>query len=142
MFSRRIHHLIGKDISRLFGLDGVSLRKNEIYIGNTRGVNCSTSMNDTELLQRWPLGSLVMDKIRNVCEESLSYSSPFVLILNCWLLLVAQIQSFEGLTGPIAFDANGTRVNYTINIHRLALNMPLAKVNKAYFLLCSNVLNK
>lgn len=36
--------------------------------------------------------------------------------------------TFEGLTGPINFDANGYRVNYTIDIHRVALNMAIAKV--------------
>jgi hypothetical protein len=36
--------------------------------------------------------------------------------------------TFEGLTGPISFDKNGRRVNYSIDIYRSALNMPLAKV--------------
>jgi hypothetical protein len=49
-----------------------------------------------------------------------------------------QIHNFEGLTGPINFDSNGNRVNYTINIHRVALNMPLAKVNFYLKLLYSN----
>ena len=38
--------------------------------------------------------------------------------------------TFEGLTGPINFDSNGNRVNYTIDIHRVALNMAIAKVKK------------
>lgn len=36
---------------------------------------------------------------------------------------------YEGLTGIISFDANGFRNNYTIDIYRVALNMPLAKVS-------------
>ena len=35
---------------------------------------------------------------------------------------------FEGLTGPISFDANGKRTNYTIDIYRSSFNMPLTKV--------------
>jgi hypothetical protein len=47
--------------------------------------------------------------------------------------------TFEGLTGPISFDTNGRRVNYSIDIYRSALNMPLAKV---FYLAHSNLTNK
>ncbi len=36
--------------------------------------------------------------------------------------------SFEGLTGPITFDLKGKRANYTIDIYRSSVNMPLANV--------------
>lgn len=43
------------------------------------------------------------------------------------------MQPFEGLTGPISFDSTGRRTNYTIDIYRVALNMPIAKVKRILF---------
>jgi hypothetical protein len=44
---------------------------------------------------------------------------------------------YEGLTGFISFDSHGKRINFTIDIHRVALNMPLSKVSfDVYKLVC------
>jgi hypothetical protein len=40
------------------------------------------------------------------------------------------MENVEKATGYINFDSNGDRSNYTIHIHRSALAMPLAKVNR------------
>ncbi|CAF0748574.1 unnamed protein product [Brachionus calyciflorus] len=99
MFSNQIHQLVGKDINRLFGIEGVSLRNTEIFVNSKKGINCSFNSND----ETWPLGDLITSNIINM-------------------------PTFEGLTGPINFDSRGYRVNYSIDIHRVALNMPIAKI--------------
>ena len=38
------------------------------------------------------------------------------------------MQSTELLTGPVTFDQQGYRENYTIDIYRVANNLPIAKV--------------
>lgn len=43
--------------------------------------------------------------------------------------------SFEGLTGPITFDFKGKRANYTIDIYRSSVNMPLANVRLFFVLI-------
>ena len=40
-----------------------------------------------------------------------------------------KVQVYNGLTGPVYFDINGMRANYTIDIHMIAMNMPITKVS-------------
>jgi hypothetical protein len=63
VFSRQINQLIGKDLNKLFGIDGISLRKSDIYINSRRGLNCSL---DNSTQESWPLGHLIMDNLLNV----------------------------------------------------------------------------
>lgn len=39
-----------------------------------------------------------------------------------------KMPDFEGLSGPIAFDSKGYRTKYLIDIHKVAMSMPIAKV--------------
>lgn len=64
MFSKQINQLIGKDVNRLFQMDGVSLRKSEIYINLKRGINCS--LDSSSPLETWPLGNIVINNLLNV----------------------------------------------------------------------------
>ena len=63
VFSRQINQLIGKDVNKLFGIDGISLRKSDIYINSRRGLNCSLDNSTQESL---PLGYLIMDNLKHV----------------------------------------------------------------------------
>ena len=99
LFSQQVNQLLGKDVRRLFGMENVALRNSEIYVAGKRGINCSlTGPNET-----WPLGDFILNNL-------------------------VHVPPFEGLTGPISFDEQGRRANYSIGIYRIALNMPLAKV--------------
>lgn len=62
MFSHQIHQMVGKNINRLFGIDGVSLRNTEIFVDGKKGINCSTeSVENT-----WKLGNMIASSILNV----------------------------------------------------------------------------
>ena len=63
LFNKEIHPLIGKDINKLFGINGISLNKSEIYINSKKGINCAFEKNDGH---QWPLGQLILNKILNV----------------------------------------------------------------------------
>ena len=54
--------MVGKDVSQLFGLTGVSLQKSEIYVGNKKGVNCTNENRPNS----WPLGRIALNSILNV----------------------------------------------------------------------------
>lgn len=64
MFSHQIHQIVGKDINRLFGFDGVSLRNTEIFINGKQGINCSIESEQNV----WKLGYLIASNIINVFE--------------------------------------------------------------------------
>jgi hypothetical protein len=49
-------------MSRLFGLDNVSLRRAEIYVNKSKGINCSYSFEDQP---KWPLGKYVLDQLKD-----------------------------------------------------------------------------
>lgn len=66
-FNKQIHQLIGKDPNRLFGLNNVSLKNSEIFINNTKGLSCSNNLNE----DKWPLGRLIIENLRNVFVFSL-----------------------------------------------------------------------
>ena len=59
-------------MSRLFGLENVSLRRAEIYINNSKGINCSFDFTKS---YKWPLGKYIMDELKiirdNVCYAKL-----------------------------------------------------------------------
>lgn len=42
--------------------------------------------------------------------------------------MIFKAQVFEGLTGPVEFEANGNRKNYKIGVYNLEMNSRLAKV--------------
>ena len=62
-FTRQIHTFIGADSNRLFGIDGVSLKNSEIYIGANRGINCSLNSLSVD---NWPLGKFVLNGLIKV----------------------------------------------------------------------------
>jgi hypothetical protein len=66
IFTLNIGYLIGNNMSRLFGLDNVSLRRAEIYVDNNKGTECSiTDLNNIP----WILGNLVLKNFVNVRTE-------------------------------------------------------------------------
>ena len=62
-FTRQINNLIGTDSNRLFGIDGISLKNSEIYIGSNRGINCTLNSLSVD---NWPLGKLVLNGLMQV----------------------------------------------------------------------------
>ena len=63
VFNKQVNHLIGRNVKKLFGIDRVSLKNSEIFIGSNRGINCT--LNSTQF-QTWPLGKLIMRSLINV----------------------------------------------------------------------------
>jgi hypothetical protein len=64
MFSKQINHLVGKDMNKLFGIDDVSVKKSEIYVGGKKGVTCTVNnQNET-----WGLGDTVLNNLVNVMQ--------------------------------------------------------------------------
>ena len=49
-------------------------------------------------------------------------------LANCVFKFEKQMQDVEKASGNVNFDEKGKRSNYTINIYRSALSMPLAKI--------------
>jgi hypothetical protein len=66
VFSKQINQLIGKDTKKLFGMEGVSLKSNEIYVNDRKGINCSL---DNSTLETWPLGDIIKENILNVSNH-------------------------------------------------------------------------
>ena len=66
-FSKRINSIIGTNMSRLFGLDYVSLRRAEIYVNRSKGVNCTFDFKDSV---EWPLGKLVLNNLKSNLDVS------------------------------------------------------------------------
>ena len=58
--------VIGMNMSRLFGLDYVSLRRAEIYINNSKGINCSF---DFDQNSKWPLGKYIIDELKIIRDN-------------------------------------------------------------------------
>ena len=65
-FSKRVNTVIGLNMSSLFGLNGVSLRRAEIYVNKSRGINCSFNLDDTN---KWPLGRFILDLLKDNQEN-------------------------------------------------------------------------
>lgn len=61
-FSKRVNSMIGLNMSALFGINGVSLRRAEIYVNKSRGINCSYDLKDTK---KWPLGRYILDLLKS-----------------------------------------------------------------------------
>lgn len=64
-FNKHIHQLIGKDMNRLFGLNNVVLKNSEIYVNNTRGLECAPNSD----MAKWPLGKIVIQNLKNVKKK-------------------------------------------------------------------------
>lgn len=60
-FIQKIDSIVGVDMNRLFGMDGVISYHNEIYINQKKGVICRMGMNRTD---RWQLGSFILNQIK------------------------------------------------------------------------------
>ena len=58
LFSKKIGNLIGNNMSRLFGIENVSLRRGEIYVDNKKGLDCTYNYNITT---PWLLGKTVLE---------------------------------------------------------------------------------
>ena len=63
MFSRQINQLIGKNINKLFGIEGVSLKNSSIFINSKKGVECRF---DNSTQEPWPLGDVIMNNLIDV----------------------------------------------------------------------------
>jgi hypothetical protein len=61
-FSKKINAVIGTNMSKLFGIDNISLRRAEIYVNKNKGINCSYDFSDKF---EWPLGRLVLNQLKN-----------------------------------------------------------------------------
>ena len=64
MFCNRMNAIIGKDVNKLFGIDGIQLRKSEVFYNDKKGVTCSFDNTTTD----WPIGKIVLDAVLNVCR--------------------------------------------------------------------------
>ncbi len=60
LFCERIGAQVGTDMTRLFGMSGIILRKSEIYIQEKKGISCGIEKNQTTKVV-WPLGRLVLN---------------------------------------------------------------------------------
>ncbi len=65
LFCEQVNQIVGTDINRLFGLEGVSLKKSEIYVNFRKGISCN-SEHSTNYSETWPLGKLILNSILNV----------------------------------------------------------------------------
>lgn len=63
IFCERIGQIVGTDMTRLFGMEGVSLRKSEIYVGSKKGCSCNGEKN---LTKPWQLGPLIINNTLRV----------------------------------------------------------------------------
>ena len=59
-FSKRINSLIGSNMSRLFNMENISLRRAEIYVNINKGINCSY---DVRKRNKWILGNFVINQL-------------------------------------------------------------------------------
>ncbi len=59
-FNRTINHLIGTNANSLFGMENVTLRKNEIFVNNKKGLECGYKIEHTS---KWPLGKFILDRL-------------------------------------------------------------------------------
>lgn len=76
-FSKRINSLIGFNMSTLFGMSDVSLRRAEIYIKKSKGINCSYDLGNSA---KWPLGKFVLDHLKsNTDKVFLTFTSIFLI---------------------------------------------------------------
>ncbi len=62
MFCNRINEIIGKDMTKLFNVNGIELRKSEVFFNNQKGVKC----NYNNASVNWPVGRIVLNSILNV----------------------------------------------------------------------------
>lgn len=60
ILNKQINSLIGQDLNKLFGMNDVSLKNSEIYIGAQKGISCSDEVD------AWPLGNLARENLINV----------------------------------------------------------------------------
>ena len=76
-FSKRLNAVIGMNMSRLFGLDNVSLRRAEIYINNSKGINCSFDFSKST---KWPLGKYIVDELK-IVRDNVEYFLKLLQLL-------------------------------------------------------------
>lgn len=65
LFCEQMNQVVGIDMNRLFGLEGVSLKKSEIYVNSKKGISCNNE-HSTNYSQIWPLGKFILNNILNV----------------------------------------------------------------------------
>ena len=61
-FSKRINSVIGTNMSKLFGMENVSLRRAEIYVNKSKGINCTYDFKESV---EWPLGKHVLNHLKS-----------------------------------------------------------------------------
>ena len=61
-FSKRINSVIGTNMSKLFGMENVSLRRAEIYVNKSKGINCTYDFKESV---EWPLGIQVLNQLKD-----------------------------------------------------------------------------
>ena len=77
-FSKRINPLIGANMSSLFGMENVSLRRAEIYVNKNRGINCSFDPNNKQY--KWPLGSFILNNLKSNTVKKIKYIYIYIYI--------------------------------------------------------------
>jgi hypothetical protein len=65
-FSKIINPLVGTNMTSLFGMESVSLRRTEIYVNKTRGIECTYNLEGSK---KWPLGKFILDHLKRNHEE-------------------------------------------------------------------------
>jgi hypothetical protein len=61
-FSKRINSVIGTNMSQLFGLENISLRRAEIYVNKSKGINCTYDFKESV---EWSLGYQVLNQLKS-----------------------------------------------------------------------------
>ena len=84
-FSKRVSPALGRDVNSLFGLESVSLKGAEVYVNDTKGVGFSY---ENEPQSKWPLGKLVLDKLKEDKSDVNLGLNLFFLILKLFILFL------------------------------------------------------
>ena len=84
-FSKRVSPALGRDVNSLFGLESVSLKGAEVYVNDTKGVGFSYG---NEPQSKWPLGKLVLDKLKEDKSDVNLGLNLFFLILKLFILFL------------------------------------------------------
>jgi hypothetical protein len=65
-FSRIINPLIGTNMSSLFGMENVWLKRTEIYVNKSKGIECTYNLEGSK---KWSLGKFVLDHLKKNHDE-------------------------------------------------------------------------
>ena len=65
LFCEHMNQIVGTDVNKLFGLNGVSLKKSEVSVNSTKGISCNSD-SFTNYTVAWPIGKIILDNMLHV----------------------------------------------------------------------------